>query len=56
MPELGGSAGQLTAVVTITRKATGETETYNLTGTVSQEQAKQLEREAAEPKENTPCP
>lgn len=42
MSEATGQAGQITATVTITRKATGETETYNLTGLVSQEQIEQL--------------
>ena len=45
---LPGGAGQLTATVTITRKATGETETYQLTGVVSPEQEAQLVEESAE--------
>lgn len=43
-----GGAGQLTATVTITRKATGEVETYQLTGVVSPEQIEQPAEQSAE--------
>lgn len=49
--KLSGGSGQITAIVTITRKATGEVETYNLTGVVSPEQIETLEREAADQQE-----
>jgi hypothetical protein len=42
MQELSGASGIITATVTITRKATGETETYQLTGYASPEQIEQL--------------
>jgi len=45
---LPGGAGQLTAVVTITRKATGEVETYQLTGVVSPEQEEQPAAQSAD--------
>lgn len=44
MSNPSGQSGMLTAVVTIIRKATGETETYNLTGTLSREQVEQIEQ------------
>lgn len=45
---LSSGGGQITAIVTITRKATGETETYQLTGVVSPEQEAQLVEQSTE--------
>jgi len=44
-PQLSGGGGRITATVTITRKATGEVETYQLTGTATPEQIEQLTQE-----------
>lgn len=48
---LPGGGGIISATVTITRKATGETETYQLTGIVSPEQEAQLVEQSATEKE-----
>lgn len=39
MNDLTGQPGELKATITITRKATGKVETYELTGTAAPEQA-----------------
>jgi len=49
MTQLAGAAGELRGTVTITRKATGAVETYEIVGRVSPEQAKQLEQAASAP-------
>ena len=42
MIELGGKGGELRMVVQIKRAATGETETHELVGKITAEQAEQL--------------
>jgi len=49
MSNLGGAAGELRGTVTITRKATGAVETYQIVGRVTPEQAKQIEEAASAP-------
>lgn len=42
MAELNGQVGELHFTVQVTRAATGETETHELVGRITQEQAEQL--------------
>lgn len=42
MSELQGTPGELRATISITRKATGKVETYELVGHVTAEQEQQL--------------
>lgn len=49
--DIAAGAGVLQATVTITRKATGEVEEYQLTGYLSNEQVEALQNEATTPQE-----
>lgn len=46
-----GPAAVLQATVTVTRKATGKVEEYQLTGYLSKEQAEAMQNEATTPQE-----
>lgn len=48
--ELSGQVGELRATVTITRKATGKVETYELVGCVDAEKLKALQDAGTLPK------
>lgn len=49
--QLKGQLGELKMTVQITRKETGETEEVEMVGFLNEEQLKQLQQDAAQPKE-----
>lgn len=51
MSALVGQLGELKMTVQITRKETGETEEVEMVGFLNEEQLKQLQQDAAQPKE-----
>lgn len=42
MSDLKGQGGELRCTVTVTRKATGKVETYDVVSTITEEQAQEL--------------